>query len=62
MFSYACLYNASKLIVLIHLFFSKTMPLMGKRVANENANGLIWQYFSKGMDFVDITQEQVMCV
>lgn len=32
---------------------------MGKS-CQQNTNRLIWQYFLKGTDFGDITQEQVM--
>ena len=45
----------------IFIYFAKPYHSW-ERGANENTNGLIRQYFPKGKDFGDITQEQVMCV
>ena len=45
----------------IFIYFAKPYHSW-ERGANENTNGLIRQYFPKGTDFGDITQEQVMCV
>ena len=45
----------------IFIYFAKPYHSW-EREANENTNGLIRQYFPKGTDFGDITQEQVMCV
>ena len=33
-----------------------------ERGINENTNGLIRQYFPKGTDFNDVTDEQIECV
>lgn len=43
----------------VFVYFAKPYHYW-ERGANENTNGLIRQYFPKGTDFVDITQEQVM--
>ncbi len=45
----------------IFIYFAKPYHSW-ERGANENTNGLIRQYFPKGTDFGDITQEQVMHV
>ena len=50
---------AEKLNILI--YFAKPYHSW-ERGANENTNGLIRQYFPKGTDFGNITQEQVMRV
>ncbi len=50
---------AEKLNILI--YFAKPYHSW-ERGANENTNGLIRQYFPKGTDFGDITEEQVMHV
>ena len=45
----------------IFVYFAKPYHSW-ERGANENSNGLIRQYFPKGTDFRDITNEQVMRV
>ena len=45
----------------IFIYFAKPYHSW-ERGANENTNGLIRQYFPKGTDFGDITQEQVIRV
>ena len=50
---------AEKLNILI--YFAESYHSW-ERGANENTNGLIRQYFPKGTDFGNITQEQVMRV